>query len=69
MTPREQKELQEHLQAIATILYRHTDEAQLQDFEQIETTVRQQVLTHISPTLGEFFCMAANPSGVIVGER
>ena len=50
-----QAELQAHLKAAAAILYEHTEDEKLKDFESIEWEVRQQILEHVSPQIGEFF--------------
>jgi hypothetical protein len=55
MTPKEQREIQEHIEAISKILYKNTPQEQLQTFEAIEITLRDQILTEISPKIGEFF--------------
>ncbi len=55
MTPQEAQELQAHLEAAAAILFRNTPAEQLQDFESIERSVRDQVLEQVSPKIGNFF--------------
>ncbi len=55
MTPEEIKELQAHLEAAAAILFKHTPSEQLQDFESIERSVRDQLLEQVSPPIGNFF--------------
>jgi hypothetical protein len=55
MTPPEIKELNQHLQAVAEILFRNTPPENRQNFESIERTLRQQILTSVAPTLGSFF--------------
>lgn len=55
MTPEETKEFQAHLEAIAAILFKHTPREQLQDFESIERSVRNQLLEQVSPQIGNFF--------------
>lgn len=55
MTPKKQKELNQHLQAIAEILYEEADETQLSNLAGIEQTIRKQTLEHITPELGVFF--------------
>ncbi len=55
MTPEETKELQAHLEAAAAILFKHTPSEQLQDFESIERSVRDQLLEQVSPPIGNFF--------------
>ncbi|CCI01475.1 conserved hypothetical protein [Microcystis aeruginosa PCC 9443] len=55
MTPPEIEELNQHLQAVAEILFRNTPPENRQNFESIERTLRQQILTSVAPTLGSFF--------------
>ena len=54
MTPEKAKELKTHLQAIAAILYEETPRERLNTLEEIEQTVRQKVLKHVSPEIGVF---------------
>ncbi len=54
MTPEKQQALQEHIQAIADILYEETSPEQLKTLEILEQTVRQQMLEHVSPHIGVF---------------
>ena len=54
MTPAEAQRVQECIQEIAAILYKNTDLAQLTSLEGIETTVRQQMLEHVSPYIALF---------------
>jgi hypothetical protein len=54
MSPEERQELEQHLNAIAKILYQNTDPSQLQDFESIELAAREHLLTEVSPKIGEF---------------
>jgi hypothetical protein len=42
------------VQEIAAILYQNTSPEQLTTLEEIEITVRQQILTHVSPEIGNF---------------
>lgn len=55
MTPEETKEFQAHLEAAAAILFKYTPREQLQDFESIERSVRDQLLEQVSPQIGNFF--------------
>ncbi len=55
MTPEKQKELNQHLQAIAEILYEEADDTQLSNLAGIEEIIRAQTLEHITPQLGVFF--------------
>jgi hypothetical protein len=55
MTPKEQKEIQEHVKAISKILYRNTPKESLETFESIERIVREKILTEVTPQIGEFF--------------
>ena len=54
MTPEKAKELKACLQAIAAILYEETPQEKLNSLEEIEQTVRQKVLKHVSPEIGVF---------------
>ena len=54
MTPEEEKELTEHIDAIAKILYRQVQPEQVETLTQIEEKVRKQTLKHISPRIGFF---------------
>ena len=54
MTPEKAKELKTYLQAIAAILYEETSPEELNTLEEIEQTVRQKVLKHVSPEIGVF---------------
>ncbi|MBD2523330.1 hypothetical protein H6G86_12880 [Nostoc sp. FACHB-133] len=55
MEPANQKKLQEHLQAIAEILYQKAETEELQSLAGIEKTIRGQTLEYITPELGVFF--------------
>ncbi len=54
MSPEEEKELTEHIDAIAKIFYRQVQPEQVKTLAQIEETVRKQTLEHISPRIGFF---------------
>ena len=54
MSPEKAKELKAYLQAIAAILYEETPPEELNTLEEIEQTVRQKVLKHVSPEIGVF---------------
>ena len=54
MTPEKQKELEQHLQAIAEILYEEAEPTKLESLAGIEETIRQQTLEHITPQMGFF---------------
>ena len=54
MTPEKQKELEKHIEAIAKILYEETKPKDLASLAQIEETVREQTLEHITPQIGFF---------------
>ena len=54
MTPEKAKELKTYVQAIAAILYEETPQETLNTLEEIEQTVRQKVLKHVSPEIGIF---------------
>jgi hypothetical protein len=54
MTPEAEKELTEHVEAIAKILYRQAKPEQVKTLAQIEAKVREQTLEYITPQLGFF---------------
>ena len=54
MTPEKAKELKTYVQAIAAILYEETPKEKLNTLEEIEQTVRQKILKHVSPEIGVF---------------
>jgi hypothetical protein len=54
MTPENAIALKAHVQAIAAILYEDTSPEELNTLEEIEQTVRQKVLKHVSPEIGVF---------------
>ncbi len=54
MTPEKEKALSEHISAIAKILYEDTSPSQLTSLENIETVVREKLITHVSPQVGFF---------------
>jgi hypothetical protein len=42
MTPEQQQELNQHIQAIAKILHQEAEDEKIQTLEGIETTIREQ---------------------------
>ena len=52
------EQLLAHIKAIAALLYKETPPEQLQSLEDIEETVRQQVIERVSPEIGNFFIEA-----------
>ena len=54
MTPKQKQELDEHLDAIAKILYAEAEPEKLKNLEGIEETIRAQTLEYIMPQLGFF---------------
>ena len=55
MTPEDQKRLKAHLKEVASILYRNTDSTELSNFESLEESLRQKILSEVGPELGSFF--------------
>ena len=55
MTPEDSQKLEEYIEGIAQILYQNTPQEQLENFETIEITVRNEILTKVAPRIGEFF--------------
>ena len=54
MTPSDQQQLKAYLKA-AEILYINTDPTELKNFERIEKSVRQKMLSEVGSELGRFF--------------
>ncbi len=54
MTPEQDQALQEHVQAIARIVYQNTPLEQLKTLGGIEQAVREQMQKHVMPEVGVF---------------
>ncbi len=54
MTPEQERALQEHIQAIAKILYDDTRPEELKTLAGIEQAVRSQMQRHVMPQVGVF---------------
>ncbi len=54
MTPEQEKALQEHIQAIAKILYDDTPPEELKTLAGIEQAVRRHMQRHVMPQVGVF---------------
>ena len=54
MTPKQQQALDQHIQAIAKILYEDTPSEQLTSLIGIEQAVRSQMQKHVMPEVGVF---------------
>ena len=54
MTPEQKQALQEHIQAIAKILYEDTTPERLTSLAGIEEAVRNQMQKHVMPEVGVF---------------
>ena len=54
MTPEEKIALDQHVQAIAKILYADADKSQMTSLGGIEAGIRAQLQSHVSPQLGFF---------------
>lgn len=54
MTPEEKAALDQHVQAIAKILYADADKSRMTNLGEIEAGIRAQLQEHISPQLGVF---------------
>ena len=55
MTPEEQQKIKINLQEIADIFYQNTPPENLQSFESIELTVREQIVEIVAPEISGFF--------------
>lgn len=54
MTPEQKQALEEHVQAIAKILYENTSPERLTSLAGIEEAVRSQMQKHVMPEVGVF---------------
>lgn len=63
MTPEQQQKLQEHVQAIAKILYDDTPEEKLVSLAGIEEAVRTQMHKHVMPEVGVFLSQLLQAQG------
>ena len=54
MTPEKQARLKACLTELATLLYEQTDKSKLTNLENIEKTVRTQMLSQVSPEIALF---------------
>ena len=55
MTPEQRQKLKINLQGIADIFYENTPPENLQSFESIELTVREQIVEIVAPEISGFF--------------
>jgi hypothetical protein len=55
MTPEEQNIIDKNLAEVAAILYKYTSAEELNDFEQVELSVRKQLWEKVAPLIGNFF--------------
>lgn len=58
MTPEQKQALQEHVRAIAKILYEDTSAERLTSLAGIESAVRSQMQKHVMPEVGVFLLIA-----------
>ena len=58
MTPQEKQELDQHVQAIAKLLYQDADKSRMTNLGEIEVVVREQLQAHVSPQVGVFLSQA-----------
>ena len=54
MTPKKERELVQHVEAIAALLYEETEPEQIESLAKIEATVRDKTLQYVTPQLGVF---------------
>lgn len=63
MTPEQEQALQEHIQAIAKILYDDTPPKQLTSLAGIEEAVRSQMHKYVMPEVGVFLSQLPQAQG------
>jgi hypothetical protein len=54
MTPEQQQAIQTHVEAISAILYADCEPESLKTLEDIELAVKERVLTHVTPHIGQY---------------
>ena len=54
MTPEQKQAIKTYVEAISEILYADCDPESLKTLEDIEITVKDKVLTHVTPEIGFF---------------
>jgi hypothetical protein len=57
MTPEKERELAQHVEAIAALLYEETEPEEVASLAKIEATVRDKTLQYITPQLGVFLSL------------
>lgn len=67
MTPEQRQKLKINLQEIADIFYQNTPPENLQSFESIELTVREQIVEIVAPEISSFFF--TQQEGLLRGEK
>ena len=55
LSPEENQEIKDNLKAVAKILYQNTSKDQLNSFEEIETTLRDEMQEVVAPEIAQFF--------------
>ena len=55
MTPEDQNRLKAHLKEVASILYKNTDSTEMSNFESMEKSLPQKILSEVGSELGSFF--------------
>ena len=55
LSPEEKEKLEEYAKAIARILHQNTSSDKLKTFEDIETTLREEIQEQASPEIAKFF--------------
>jgi hypothetical protein len=55
MNADDQQKIKDHLKEIAEIIYKNTEESELESFESIELSLRSQMLTEIGLEIAKFF--------------
>ncbi len=69
ITPEQQQKLQEHVQAIAKILYDDTPVEKLVSLAGIEEAVRTQMHKHVMPEVGVFLSQLLQAQGQGINEN
>lgn len=54
LTPEEKAAIDQHVQAVAKILYRDADKSRMTNLGEIESMIRSQLQEHVAPQVGVF---------------
>lgn len=69
MTPEKEEKLNNHIEAIAKILYEETNSEDLVSLERIEEIVRKKTLEYVTPQIGFFLSKKLQGQAQVESEK